>query len=760
MGIDAAGYLRQLKKLLPAGDIFNREPSSNISKLLQAMADELGRFDGRKEDLLNEWDPRLTLEMLPDWERVLGLPDACTTEEQTVTQRRQAVVTKLTLLGGQSRAFYEALALSLGFEITIVENTPTLSGATYSGDPITNYDWTFAWQVQAPDTQVTYFDTETTVDEALASWSNEPLECAIASRAPAHTIVSFGYGDAATYAYLVDGFACNFQTGFYYVREPGEDPIVSDFTALWTFTRNGPGMYRGGDGLYRYCDHNYLLHSRDASQGVYNLTGATVAVNTIEAPDGTLTGDKIVETATTGTHFIGQIVTIEADTLHTFKIDLHAGERTKCVVGYGKSGSPFTRMQMVVDLVAGTFINADSGTPLLVLNRSVTPSPLGAGWFRLSVSCIPDATSTDGYFEVRLMNELDQTNYAGDITKGIYIWEPKLRRGAEVGADFITTGAAAKFDAPRINRRAADNIGRLLIEGGRTSRGLGRRDLTNAAWTKTDCTAARTATGIDGVANRASRLTATGANATCLQAVVNGSQARRFAPFIRRVTGSGNIDITLDNGSTWTTQTITGAWTRVVGISQTLANPTYGFRIVASGDAVEIDFAAIEDGTFDTSPLEGVGATAARVDDACERTYGAEYDVTKGTVVAKVLCYGWNPGSANAILCRDTDSHHVRFVNTPLQVQMFDGTASLLTGTVAADTPVICASSFGPTYGQALTKGGDAPQHAAFDGGWGTGTKVFLGSRAGFIQLQGEIEWITYTPSEEIDTWLQSHTFA
>jgi len=752
MGVNADGYLRQLKQCVPTSAILNTQPSSNISKMLMAMADEFARFDGRMDQALAEWDPRTTVEMLEEWERVLGLPDPCVTTEQSFTERRAAVVAKLTTLGGQSRAFFIALAASLGYTITITEFNPWLVGVADSGDPIYSDAWKFVWQVNSAETTIDYADTESVVSEHLAEWGNDQLECTIEAAAPAHTIVNFAYG--AQYDYLDEGFGSNFATDFHYVREVGEAPIVAAFTDLWTFARSGPGMYRGADGLYHYCDHNLFLHSRDQTQGAYNLTGATVAANGITAPDGTITADKIVETATTGTHFIGQIVTIEADTLHTFKVDLHAGERTKCVVGYGKSGSPFTRMQMVVNLLTGGFTNADSGTPFLVLNRAVTP--LGDGWYRISVSCIPDQTSTDGYFEVRLMNEVDATNYAGDITKGIYIWEPKLRRGVDLGADFITTGAAQKFDAPRINRNPIDGVGRLLMEGSRTTRGLGRRDLTNAAWTKTNCTAARTVQGIDGVANRASRLTATGANATCLQAVVNGSQARRFAPFIRRVTGSGNIDITLDNGTTWTTQTIGLAWARVAGISQTLVDPTFGFRIVASGDVIEVDFAAIEDGTFDTSPLEGVGASATRAGDACERTYGAEYDVTKGSVMFKGLCYGWNPGAANGILCRDTDSHHMRFVNTPLQAQMFDGTVSLLTGTMAANTPVKITSTFGPVGGLGLTKGGDAPpQRGAFDGTWGTGTKIFLGSRSGAIQLQGEIEWIVYTPVEEVDTWLQ-----
>jgi hypothetical protein len=146
----------------------------------------------------------------------------------------------------------------------------------------------------------------------------------------------------------------------------------------------------------------------------------------------------------------------------------------------------------------------------------------------------------------------------------------------------------------------------LLIESGRTNAVAAgtRRDLTQAAWTKTNVTAAKNQTGIDGVANSASSITATSNNGTCLQAITLGSSARYQSAYVKRITGSGTVEMTMDNGSTWTAVTVTSSWTRVTIPTRTLANPTIGFRLGTSGDAIAVDVVQNENGAFPLSPID------------------------------------------------------------------------------------------------------------------------------------------------------------
>ena len=41
--------------------------------------------------LIDESDPRSTLEMLNDWERAFGLPDSCTDAADTLAERQNAL---------------------------------------------------------------------------------------------------------------------------------------------------------------------------------------------------------------------------------------------------------------------------------------------------------------------------------------------------------------------------------------------------------------------------------------------------------------------------------------------------------------------------------------------------------------------------------------------------------------------------------------------------------------------------------------------
>ena len=226
------------------------------------------------------------------------------------------------------------------------------------------------------------------------------------------------------------------------------------------------------------------------------------------------------------------------------------------------------------------------------------------------------------------MERLGATD-AWDFTTNTYL------RGGIVGPSGITFTRASVGYAERsdgIWQSFASGVARItdkgiLIEGSRINRALYSRDLTNAAWTATNVTVARNQVGIDGTANSACSLTATAGNGTVLQAVTHGSTGRYFSIWVKRITGTGTVEVTLDNGSTWTGVTVTSGWTRV-GAAQTLANPTVGVRIVTSGNAIAVDFAQLEDGAFPSSPILVEGTAVTRAADAAVATIAQSYPAT------------------------------------------------------------------------------------------------------------------------------------
>jgi hypothetical protein len=145
---------------------------------------------------------------------------------------------------------------------------------------------------------------------------------------------------------------------------------------------------------------------------------------------------------------------------------------------------------------------------------------------------------------------------------------------------------------------------------------LWARDLTNAAWAKTNITAAKTATGIDNAANSASTLTAGAADATILQTVAPkpATAARSFSAYVKRRTGSGNVYITRDGGTSWTdiTSSLGASWARVKIENTTVDGPVVGFKIATSGDAIDVDICQDEAGSEAWSPIVTTTAAVTR----------------------------------------------------------------------------------------------------------------------------------------------------
>jgi len=172
----------------------------------------------------------------------------------------------------------------------------------------------------------------------------------------------------------------------------------------------------------------------------------------------------------------------------------------------------------------------------------------------------------------------------------------------------------------------------LRLTNSQTELTLWNRDLTNAAWTATTCTVVKNQVGADGVAASASSLTASAGNATVLQAITSGSAARTMGAYVKRITGTGEIDITQDNGATWTSIPITGAYAFYTLPTATLANPTVGFRIVTNGDAIAVDFVSERTAAFIADVIPTTTVTVTQAADSFSIPTAAWFSSAGGTL--------------------------------------------------------------------------------------------------------------------------------
>lgn len=195
----AADHSAVLRQLLPRGPVWDFAPDGAMAGLLMGLAEEFARFDQRVLDLMEEADPATALETLDDWERVAGLPDACTGEPDNVGERQVALVQKLVGIGGQRPADLIEIAARIGYEIDIEEFEPMRVGAR-SGDRCENEAWAFAFRVDVQPfdgvgmtDSLAHAEVGDPVGTRIRGFGSLDLECVIRRAAPAHCRVIFAY---------------------------------------------------------------------------------------------------------------------------------------------------------------------------------------------------------------------------------------------------------------------------------------------------------------------------------------------------------------------------------------------------------------------------------------------------------------------------------------------------------------------------------------------------------------------------------------
>jgi hypothetical protein len=410
-----------------------------------------------------------------------------------------------------------------------------------------------------------------------------------------------------------------------FVRGVGQGGVMDAIT----FTRASTGWYVGEDGLLQEADNgeprfdwasteqvanrNLLTFTEQFDNAPWIKLNTTINSVAITNPFGDSTAyQAVAETSVSNAnHRVSQISTSTSSSIYTFSFYAKANELTfvNCFIRNGTSTSGDI-VEASFDLstgsstVAGMLLNQTWSNPV----ASIEEFPVGSGWYRCSLTAESSTISTKTGM-ICLSNASSFTSnpaFAGNNVDSIYIWGAQL----EIGS---TATEYQPIAQPTTNTslRANPTSNGILIEEARTNRLLWNRDATQTEWVKTNITAVKDQTGIEGVANAASSLTATDDNGTCIQTITLGAGNRTGSVYLKRLTGTGNIQVTLD-GSTYSTVELSDTeWYRIV-LSGSVTNPTVGIKIAVDGDAVAMDYGQVEDGLFATSPILTTTATATR----------------------------------------------------------------------------------------------------------------------------------------------------
>ena len=194
----AEDYQAVALSLLPTGPVWPRDIGSTVAQAMGAVALTFARCGNRAVALLTESPPGGNLvELLPEWETTLGLPDPCSGPDPTISLRQAHVRARFAYSGGQSIPYFVSYAAALGYAITIEEFVPARYGRRNYGKPRYGQDWAHAWRVHAPGIVVTparYGQHRS--GEPYAAWQQNSLLCELDRIKPAHTILQLAYSYA------------------------------------------------------------------------------------------------------------------------------------------------------------------------------------------------------------------------------------------------------------------------------------------------------------------------------------------------------------------------------------------------------------------------------------------------------------------------------------------------------------------------------------------------------------------------------------
>ena len=186
---------------------------------------------------------------------------------------------------------------------------------------------------------------------------------------------------------------------------------VGKATEFITFSRGTLATVTDSDGLIKWAPHNLLLASEQFDASGWPKINVTVSANSIAAPNGTTTADKLIATNTSGVH-------------RTYQTGF---------LGVSKAGVIYARAAeynfISIGQTTGDYAVVNLTTGVVTQSSGIIPAPVsvGSGWWRIEIS----NTTVDYVLSVVdtgtfTADQYGSKTFTGDNTSGVYVWSPPL----------------------------------------------------------------------------------------------------------------------------------------------------------------------------------------------------------------------------------------------------------------------------------------------------------------------------------------------
>ena len=433
-----------------------------------------------------------------------------------------------------------------------------------------------------------------------------------------------------------------------------------------TFTRASSATYVDGDGVIQSAVTNLLTYSEEFDNASWPKSNAAITANQAIAPDGTLTADKLEQTATAGNRYVYR---------GSLQSTAPAGQYVVSI--FVKPVSPVEKFRLRVDAPgqANILFAYDFASEIKTqeFNCIGTVTSVGDGWYRMSSAFTADFDIANVVYDLHPYQD-------GSIGDFVYLWGAQLEQGTTL-TDYIPTTSTIN-SAPRFDHDPAtgESLG-LLIEEARTNLVIESEDFTDVAvWAQNGDGLTRTANQVvspDGTVNATLVEANAGSGNKQIQDFIGFSTigvsytASVFAKagnwnYARVVLQGAGVSavvvvdlsdgtlITSSNEDSYSIQPFGNGWYRISVTGTATAATGYAHRIgltdsngntsgVPENSSIYIWGAQMEEGSFPTSYIPTDGSAVTRAADVAEITgtnFSSFYNQTEGTVFAKCTVIG------------------------------------------------------------------------------------------------------------------------
>jgi hypothetical protein len=241
--------------------------------------------------------------------------------------------------------------------------------------------------------------------------------------------------------------------------------LIPSLDSRVTFTRGSNATLVDATGKITYAPANLLTFSEQFDNAAWTKTNATVTANTTAAPDGTLTADTLIPSASAGEH---KLLQTNSATPPSHVLTVYAkpsGYNWIILQGFGYAWFD------VANGVVGNQVNCVG---------SITAA--GNGWYRCQIYMTSPTSNTT----VWATTGNSVTSFTGDGTSGVFFWGAQLEPVTyqTTPSTYVATTSAAYY-GPRFDYDPVTLAPKgLLIEEQRTNLLTYSEQFDNASWTK------------------------------------------------------------------------------------------------------------------------------------------------------------------------------------------------------------------------------------------------------------------------------------